>query len=94
MDQQIFQHTWEQIYDQNKSSRPYWEVLSFYLIVAIGAVCEPMPTETSAQLERISNTLYKQAWALFDRTLSSSSMEAVRVLLLYVSLIYGSFLSG
>lgn len=82
-----FGSSWIKLYEQPGSNHPYWNVLTFLLIVAIGQGCSNRPTHESAEtkIENSADQLYRLVGTLFDKGPSAASVEAVRVLLLHVS---------
>ncbi|KAH7417766.1 fungal-specific transcription factor domain-containing protein [Cadophora sp. MPI-SDFR-AT-0126] len=71
----------ERLYTGHRTASTPLELSIFYLITAIGSLCEP---ENSEMSEQSSRGLYQQAWLLFNDCIAAPSVATVQVLLLHV----------
>ncbi|KAH8803571.1 fungal-specific transcription factor domain-containing protein [Xylogone sp. PMI_703] len=80
----LFQSDWEAIYSQPLEEQSILEYMTLYLIIAIGAVCNPATKEVITELQTISDNLYQQAWDLLNDSITKLSVTSVQILLLHV----------
>ncbi|KAJ9659582.1 hypothetical protein H2198_002995 [Neophaeococcomyces mojaviensis] len=77
-----FESAWEELYLQDPTQEHDLDVAVFYLITAIGTLCNK--ESRFLEIETQASELYQRAWALLSVTMVSPHTDTVQILLLHV----------
>lgn len=83
--EQQFQVDWETLYDPNQKTHRVSNYILFCLVVTIGAASDHTNSATMSPLDQFSRDIFQKACALACTPMTESSLEALQVILLFVS---------